>query len=300
MKAKLLLLIIIAIVLKTKGQQTPLFSEHLFNKLLVNPALSGNFKTFNGNVFHRRQWEGISGAPQTSSLTSDIPLFDQKVGIGLNFISDKIGIYDNTDLSLSYAYHIQFNKSKLSFGLQGGFSYLNANYLSVRYSYDNNTSDKAFSNNTNVYTPIFGAGCYFQTNQFYIGLSVPNLTNTNKDVFHYTSKKPVYLMSGYVYRLSRNIIIKPSILIRYTSGAPISMDLSTNIWLKKTISFGVSFRPSDCIVSMIELKLNRFLKVGFSHDFNISPLSKFNKGSNELMLTYQLARENSKYLTMQY
>lgn len=302
MKAKTLLFIIniFGIVLLSKGQHTPLYSEHIFNKLLINPALSGNFKTYNGNAFYRSQWEGIENAPKTCAITSDIPLFEQKVGLGFNFVSDKIGIYNNTDFSLSYAYHIQFNKSKLSFGLQGGFSFLNANYLSVRHSFDNNVSDNAFSTNNNVYTPILGAGCYFQTNQFYAGLSIPNFTTTNHDLLNYSSEKPIYFMSGYIFKVSRNIIIKPSVFVRYTKGAPINMDLSTNIWIKKTISLGVSVRPSDCIVGLIELKLNRFLKVGFSHDFNISPLSRYNKGTNEIMLTYQLAKENSKYLTMQY
>jgi len=300
MKAKILFILFFALFIQTNGQQTPLYSEHVFNKLLINPALSGNFKTFNGNAFYRRQWEGIEGAPITSSITSDIPLFNQKVGIGLNFISDKIGIFNNTDFSISYAYHIQFNKSKLSFGLQGGLSYLNANYLSVRHSYENGIIDNSFNDNQNIYTPIFGTGCYFQTNQFYVGLSAPNLTKTNKNITNSSFDKPIYLMSGYIFRYSKNIFIKPSIFVRYTSGSPISIDLSANIWIKKTISLGLSVRPSDCIVSMIELKLNRFLKVGFSHDFNISSLSKYNRGSNEFMLTYQLAKENSKYLTMQY
>ena len=282
------------------AQQTPIYSEYMFNQLMINPALSGNYKSMNCNALYRSQWVGINGAPQTSVFTFDIPVLNDKVGLGVNFTHDQIGVYSNTDFAVNYAYHIELAKSRLSFGLQGGFSHLDANYIQVKYSRENDNTDEAFGTYLSTTKPIFGAGCYYQTNKFYVGFSIPNLIFGNSDKLGYQQNKMVYLSTGYIFDISKNILIKPSVLMRYSLGLPVNMDINANVWIKNQVAVGLSYRTGDSFVSLLEVKLNNNFKIGFSHDFNVSPISKYNKGSNEIMIKYQFVKEKFKFLTMQY
>lgn len=297
---KLTIIFVLLGLLSAYGQHTSIYSEYMFNQILINPALAGNNQSLNCSALYRNQWVGIDEAPQTATFTIDVPLKSQKLGLGMNFTHDQIGVFANSNLAFNYAYHIQFGKSKLSMGLQGGASNINANYSLLKYSRENDYIDPAFSSNESTFNPIFGAGGYFQTNNFYIGLSMPNLIWGNTQMFGYSQKKIAYISSGYVFELSKNLMIKPSILLRMASGASMNFDLNANIWIKKVVAFGVSYRYKDSFISLIEVKLNNNFRLGFSHDYNISSLAKFNKGSNEIMLKYQFNIEKCKYLTMQF
>lgn len=287
-------------VFALKGQQVPIYSGYLFNPLMINPALTGTNSDFNANLIHRNQWAGIESAPLTNTLTADLPLIDRHIGLGLIITSDRIGIFNNTEISTTYAYHINFKSSTLSFGIQAGLSYMDANYSTIKYSRDNDITDNAFSNNYNSTKAIFGSGVFYQTNHYYVGVSLPYLTFGDSHLMGYEKTKIAFLSSGYVFELSNNIFIKPSILIRYCAGMPINVDFNTNFWINKNIGIGISYRPNESIIGIVDLKLNKHFRMSYTHDFSTSALSKFNNGSNEIMIKYQLNKEKYKYLSMQY
>jgi hypothetical protein len=51
------------------GQQLPLYSQYLYNKFLINPAVAGSDGYTSFNVTARQQWAGYSGAPRTFSFS---------------------------------------------------------------------------------------------------------------------------------------------------------------------------------------------------------------------------------------
>ena len=80
----------------------------------------------------------IPVAPKPGAFSLDSPVKNQKVGLGLNLIFDKIGVTHHSRISGIYSYKVYFsNQNVLSFGLQAGIGFYNSTNTEVRYTNDN-------------------------------------------------------------------------------------------------------------------------------------------------------------------
>ena len=120
MKHIIKLLFGLLIPLSVSGQLTPLTNHYVLNPLTINPAFAGNRGVMNIAAFYRKQWVGIKGAPETVSLTLDAPVANDKIGLGLLIINDKIGVTKENQFNTNYAYKIEMGKGVLSLGLGAG------------------------------------------------------------------------------------------------------------------------------------------------------------------------------------
>src|SRR5690606_31335896 len=66
-------------------------------------------------------------------------------------------------------------KATLSFGMQAGVKQYRANFTSVNLNQNNTFIDPAFSQNVDKILFDVGAGLYFNTDKFYLGLSAMDL-----------------------------------------------------------------------------------------------------------------------------
>ena len=73
-----------------QAQQDPMYSQYMFNMLSVNPAYTGSRDMLTMTALYRKQWAGISGAPNTFSFSADTPIRNQKMALGINVVSDKM------------------------------------------------------------------------------------------------------------------------------------------------------------------------------------------------------------------
>ncbi len=92
MKKIIKILFLLMIPVSVCGQLTPFTSQYVLNPLLLNPASAGNRGVLNVAAFYRKQWVGVKGSPETMTLTVDAPFSDDKMGLGLIVVSDKIGV----------------------------------------------------------------------------------------------------------------------------------------------------------------------------------------------------------------
>lgn len=74
MKRLLKSLIFLLLPLSLAGQLTPVSNQYILNPLTINPSYAGNRGGLSVAAFYRRQWVGITGAPQTISLEVDAPV----------------------------------------------------------------------------------------------------------------------------------------------------------------------------------------------------------------------------------
>jgi type IX secretion system PorP/SprF family membrane protein len=284
------------------AQQDPMYTQYAFNGLAINPAYAGSRNNvLNATALYRRQWIGIEGAPETQTLAFDMPVAEKRVGLGLQFFNDKIGITKTTGAYASYAYRIITETGKLAFGLQAGVTNFKADYASVPLN-TGSPPDVAFSQNVNKFLPNFGAGIYYNTSRFYAGASAPHLlnnslSNNTADVTNSFSREVVhwFITSGYVFDLGEDLKLKSSMLFKGVKGAPVQMDVGANLWVKDAVSFGLSYRSLADISATIEASLSWQIQVGYSYDRSMSRLSKYNSGSHELMLRYQFSFDKDAY-----
>jgi type IX secretion system PorP/SprF family membrane protein len=301
----LLVLLSLLVTQATFAQQDPAYSMFMYNGLAINPAVAGSAETFSATALYRKQWSGIEGAPETQTLNLDAPVWNNKLGLGLSLIKDRIGIVDNLNINAQYAYRIQFSNATLSLGIQGGMNNYKADYTSV-VTNSQNVTDDSFGENTNRTIFNFGSGAYYYSQRFYAGFSVPHIINQsldgipNEDGAQSRQYRHYFLTTGYVFDLNEKIKIKPSALLKIAEGAPMQLDISTSIWYNETVSLGFSYRTNDSFTTLFQLQLGKQVRIGYAYDYITSSLSRYTTGNNEVMLRYEMRRKNNKIITPRY
>src|SRR5680860_1272177 len=107
----------------SNAQQDPMYTQYMFNTQIINPAYAGTWESVGFMVLGRQQWAGLDGAPQTYTFTMQAPLKNEKVALGLNLISDKVGLEKRLYMFADYSYLVKLNeKTNLRLGLKGGFT----------------------------------------------------------------------------------------------------------------------------------------------------------------------------------
>ena len=296
------ILLLLGVMTVNQAQQQVMFTQYMFNGLVLNPAYAGSHESVSVTALSRIQWVGIDGAPKTQTFSIHSPVPNKNIGLGAFFVSDNIGVTTQNNFFLSYAYRIKMNRSTLSFGLQGGMS-------DTKVSYDElGVLDSNLSGTESTFNPNFGAGVYFLTDGFYAGASIPFILNNKSEgegnsltsdinaeqVQHY------YFTSGAIFNLSPMIKLKPSVLVKAVSGSPVGLDLNANVLFDDKIWLGVSYRSFDSIDLLMELQLNQQMRLGYAYDITVSDLKQANSGSHEIMLNYRFVFSKSKVITPRY
>jgi type IX secretion system PorP/SprF family membrane protein len=306
---KLLLFILLLCVFEinfSTAQQAPLMSHYMFNGLLINPAYAGSKEYTSATMLYRRQWVGIDGAPVTASASIHGLLKKKKLGLGLLFQQDKIGITKQTDVYTTFAYHLPIGNGKLSFGLQGGLSNFSSEVVKLNY-WDPN--DIVFDFNTyNNLLPNMGFGLYYYQTKFYAGVSVPYIlsydpsqaVSIEPDKLVYKQSQRLLATAGMVFETENDLKFKPSFLAKYEPGSKMQIDLNLNVLINDIFWVGASYRSNDAVVAIFEYQLTKKLRFGYSYDYTISDLSNYTSGSHEIMLGYDFGYTIMKMKSPRY
>lgn len=287
----LILISFLSWAVESTAQQRPVQSLYMFDPILINPAYAGTQVQLSATAIYRNQWVNLEGAPKTMTASVHSGFLKAKMGLGLIFSNDQIGIHNDASFYAIYSYKIKITPtSTVSFGLQGGFNNLQSDYnkLNLKNQSDPNLAGLVTSLNPNV-----GTGIYYRNKSFYLGLSVPQLIkNKVFDVESSTSlsrqERYYYLLFGSTFKLSNRVKLFPSALIRFQDEAPVSMDINSTFVLYDAVGLGVSYRLEEGVVGLFELQLNQNFHVGYAYDFTTSALRQYSNGSHEIMINYRV------------
>lgn len=270
------------------GQQDPLFSQYMFNRLIINPAYAGSHEQLSLVGIWRQQWTGWEGAPVTQSIGIHTPTADQRHGFGLHLVHDQVGYTTNTLGSFSYAYRVPMGTGHLALGLTAG---MNSYWVRISEVETWQQGDVSFDNGGDFSKWTFeaGPGIYYQNDLWYAGLSVPNvMPNRLYDPYYEQlfarNSRHVFATAGVVLRMSDAIQFRPSLMAKYVGGAPLALDLSTAFYFKEKIGLGVSYRPDNAVVGMFEIFITSMLRLGYAYDHPLNKVQSYGNGSHELML----------------
>jgi type IX secretion system PorP/SprF family membrane protein len=290
---------------KTDAQQAPMYAQYMFNMMNINPAYAGSRGTTSITGLYRNQWVDIRNAPRTTTLSLDMPVNQERIGLGFQLYDDKLGVERTTGFNFSYAFRIRMsNAGTLSLGLQGGILNYRANYTTLNTRQAN---DPVFAQNLSGFLPAAAAGVFYNSDNFYAGISTPALLKTKLrydgqvDVVSASGQDlHLYATTGFVVRMSDNIVLKPSTLMKVASGAPMQFDLNLNAWFHDVVSVGFSYRTGDAYVGMVELQLQKQLRFGYAYERPFSDLQSYTSGTHELMLRVELGGNMSKAVSPRY
>ena len=292
---KILLIATFGVFLLAKAQQTPEYTQYMYNTMSINSGYTSSIENLEANLLYRSQWVGMEGAPKTANFSILAPFSYQRMGAGLNIVNDQIGPVSETLITGNYAYNVPLDLlNKLAVGVNAGARFMNINWskgLSM------NSNDPLFGKNVSEVKPVLGLGVYFYSDKYYVGLSVPNFIRANyyddiqqaktAEAFHY------YFIAGYVFDLTSNVKFKPSAMVKAVQGSPLAYDLSANFLFHHKFTLGAAYRWDDSVSALAGFQITDGLFIGYSYDYTISNLSKYNSGSHEILLKFRFLDKDS-------
>lgn len=302
------------------AQQKPQYTQYIFNQYLLNPALSGieNYVDFKGGF--RKQWAGITDAPQTSFVSANWALGDQQLwsnaltsfaeqtgnpmdrsytqnynsspahhGMGITAVLDKAGPLSRIDVDLTYAYHLQLNNDfNLSLGVAGGLSSISLDVNALSFEYANDPSiSRAI---TRQLKPDLSVGLWLYGARLFAGVSAQQilpqkLSFTDNSLYNTGKEVPhFFATAGYKFFLDDQIAAIPSIMVKYVQPAPVSFDLNMKVAFKDRFWIGGSYRKDDSFAGMVGFNLGKLVNLTYSYDFTTSDLNQVSNGSHEIVL----------------
>jgi len=294
------------------AQQDAMYTQHMFQPMVYNPAYAGSRGALSATGIYRNQWTGIDGAPKTFSIAAHGPMGQRNSAIGIMVENDEIGVQKRLRAYVSYAYHIPFNRGKLSLGIQGGILNFNDNLTNSEFTESlENPFDDTFSRNVSGTAPNFGVGAYYYSDYFFLGVGVPHILNNTidengTDLELYTQTRHYYATTGLILPLGDNIKFRPTALLKYVEPvdtedapngiqAPMQVDITAHILFNDALWLGVAARSGtvddllESVDFLLEYQFNRRFRIGYAYDLPMTKLRGAgvnNGGSHEIMVGY--------------
>ena len=276
------------------AQQLPQFSQYMYNKQVLNPAVTGSEMYIVSQLSHRSQWVGFGNAPTTQFLGVHSSINRKNYGLGGYIFNDSYGPFNSLGVNGSYAYHIEVaEKTKLGFGLSGTVSQFSINGDELKLNNDNDPLINLSTSESNLkYNGSFGL--LLNHSKYYFGFSALNIIPQKDNIFT-SLETPGALptvthfntIAGIGIDINDISTIYPSILVKYINNNPVQVDLNVRYIYSNLIEVGASYRSGDAIVGIVNMYIMEDLNLIYSYDFTTSNISKASSGSHEITLRYK-------------
>ena len=271
------------------GQQRVQFTQYMFNPLVINPAYAGIDGPLSVNLINRKQWTGIENAPSTQTFSAHSLFKNERVGLGLTLVNDKIGVHRNFTLMTSYAYHLTINpETLLSMGLQGGFRKITSDYASLMTASTNDPKLASAPLRESFFE--FGFGLYLRHKKLTIGFSAPEVLPKTIGVSDTASIKlrsaNSFLMTRYRFTVNESVELEPGLLFKYMPGLDFSYDVNFNLIFRRVLTTGLSYRKNESVDFIFKAQVNPQLQFGYAYDHPVGNVARISNGSHELMIQY--------------
>ncbi|RAK38554.1 UNVERIFIED_ORG: type IX secretion system PorP/SprF family membrane protein [Chitinophaga ginsengisegetis] len=334
MKSKLMLLLAFSGLLykpvAIQAQQNLQFSQYVFNMLSVNPAYAGYKEELFANAIYRKQWVNFPGGPQTGGVSVDGALNasrDNRVGLGLQVMYDKLGPQDATSIYGMYSYRIPLNEDgdkRLCLGVGAGVTQYAIDGNALVYNDDNDPTIPM--GRASTWVPDARFGIYYFTSKFYVGASVMDLFSLYTDASRYYWKgyqyktirktQHLYVNAGMMFDLSETVKFKPSILVKEDFKGPTNVDLTALFFIADRLWVGGSYRTGvkiwskpaldknleqlDAASALVQFNITNQFRLGYAYDLTVSKMSSFQSGSHEISIGFLFPGKKARVISPRY
>ncbi|MFA6944974.1 MAG: type IX secretion system membrane protein PorP/SprF, partial [Pedobacter sp.] len=210
------MLLLMSGTISLMAQQKAMFTQYMFNGLVINPAYSSIDEAINVTALARQQWVGFKGAPNTQTISVHGPVKQSETSVGFIFMRDQIGevISENGFVGTVAQKVAVGDNTYLSLGLNAGLG----KYVG-QYSLSGSSSvaqDPIFADQNSLRANL-GFGLMLFSQKFYAGFSSPFFYYRDLGIGAHaaTAYKPHYMLQGgYLTDLGEDIKFKPNVLIK--------------------------------------------------------------------------------------
>jgi type IX secretion system PorP/SprF family membrane protein len=301
------------------GQQLPLYSQYLYNRFLINPAVAGSDGYSSLNLTAREQWVGYSGAPRTFSFSgqtrilkrghvirsrgSDRTVFrpqtDGKVGFGGYVFSDRNGLIRRTGFQASYAYHmwVQSN-TQVSMGLAFTGYHFKIDEDEIRFEDPN---DPWMNNELRrgIFVPDADFGIYVLNPSFSLGISTQQLFGAaakigSEGYRSFSMDRHYYLFGTYSFTPASKMELQPSALVMMSEQLKPMADIGLTYIYDNKFWTGLSYRTSKAIITNFGVNYSN-MYIGYAFDFTLQEIQRVTYGTHELTFAIKFGDSARKY-----
>lgn len=319
MRRATFILLLFLVLTRVDAQQLPIYSQYLYNKFLINPAVAGSDGYTSVNLTAREQWVGYSGAPRTFSFSAQTrllkksyilkesklrrevfrPKTDGRVGFGGYVFSDKNGLIQRTGFQLSYAYHLWIqNSTQFSMGLAFTGYHYKINEKEINFEDPN---EPWLNNNLRrgMFVPDATFGAYLLNAKYTFGFSADQLFeasgriagNAYKD---FRMNRHYYMFGSYDFVPDRNVTIQPSFLLMMSDQLKPEADLGVTYIYDQDFWAGLAYRTSGAVIATLGVKYERTF-IGYAFDFTMQEIQKVTYGTHEITLAVKFGDSMRRY-----
>jgi type IX secretion system PorP/SprF family membrane protein len=302
MRTKILIFALMLTCYSGFAQQDAQFTQYMYNTININPAYAGSRGVMSIFGLHRTQWVGLDGAPTTNAFSINTPINNSRLGVGLSLVNDRIGPTSDNTISADLSYTIPMNEDyKMSFGVKASGNIFNLDTDKLTPAQANDPNLQNFDND---FSPNFGAGVYLHSDKLYLGLSVPNFLQDSKyndnDVAVFQERMNFYFIGGYVFDIGSSVKFKPAVLTKLVTGAPLQVDASANFLFFDKLMLGGAYRWDAAVSALAGFQVTDGLFIGYSYDMETTELRRYNSGSHEVFLRFELFNKVSKMVSPRF
>lgn len=295
--------------IRSMAQQGVLFTQYLFNGLLLNPAYAGYQDHLTLSSIYRSQWSGFPGAPRSFSFSADAPILARKAGLGILLVNDVLGAEHNTTAEVDFSYQLTLTEnSQLKFGIGTSINQYAVNPEQLRFLEPEALTSSVMINSRrqNLRTGLFW---YNQSN--YLGLSVNGLLKNREanDGISIHMLRTYIFTAGTLLPFTPDLSLKPSLLIREDFASPIAVDLNLFVLFRNSFWLGLSYRAGmntshsatinypisrNALSCIAEIYASHHWRIGYAYDYSLNSYSSLIAGSHELSIGYSLDEHSQK------
>ena len=292
-----LLGVLLTVLMKASAQQDVSFAHYWALEPSFNPAAIGKTSLINVTGAYAMSMAGFENNPKTMYVAGDMPFYfiNGYHGVGLQLMSDDIGLFKHQRLTAQYAYKLSLLGGTLSIGVQ-------ASMLSEKFKgseLDLREDDPVLEKTDVTGTALdLAAGIYYMHRNWYAGLSVQHAMEPSVDLGEKAIidiARTYYFTGGYNIRLHNPFFtIHPSVLAR-TDGVGYRVDVTARVkysFEKRIFYAGVAYSPTNSVTALIGGNFHG-VSIGYSYEAYTSALS-FKHGSHELFVGYQTELDLTK------
>jgi len=320
---KIIVILFVFLTFQVKAQDFPYHYFTHVNPFVNNPSLAafnnnyrvdvashnlwaGGFKPLNdylvsfsfsprGNRYNNAKNPSASKSKSQNSFYPFAPSgrnynrktsFLSNVGLGVVFLKEQIGPFNQDILHLVYAYHILISeKTIFSLGISGMLENININVNSLTPLEPDDPRLLAGNNNSLLFDGGFGAT--ISGEKYKIAISSLNIVQsthrfTETSVAEITNYRKFFISGSYVLRTNNFFSFKPEITLRNSRDNTLNFDTSVTCNIAQ-LFFGMGYRSENAIFIFTKIPFKEFVfsytsenamdskhLIGNAHTFSVS------------------------------
>jgi type IX secretion system PorP/SprF family membrane protein len=318
MKKIIYISVFLTLTSMTLAQQLPIYSQYLYNKFLINPAVAGSDGYTSFNLTAREQWVGYSGAPKTFSFSGQTRLLKRghivrhtdrrqifrpqsagRVGLGGFIFSDVNGLIHRTGFQASYSYHLWLaNSTQLSMGLAFTGYYFKIDDKDLNFE----DPDEPWLNNNlrrGIFVPDAAFGVYLLNAKYSAGFSIDQLSQAVAKIGaaaydKFKMSRHYNLFGSYIFETGASTELEPSFLFRMSEQFKPQADVGLTFIYNQVFWSGLAFRTSGGLIANLGVQYQN-LWFGYSFDFTLQEIQRITYGTHELTVALRFGDSSRRY-----